>query len=464
MSELNTNLENQDTKKNSFRNSTTLKMLIVGFLILVLLIPLGFVQSLIREREKSRDDSVQQIYKDWGENIKFYGPILKIPYYKIIESTEKDVKTGKVTQILDKEIQYAYFFPNQLSIAGNIAAEPRKRGLYETSVFKAETNITGNFYQPDFQKLEIKEENVLWDKAQFIIQTTNVKGISEHLNMKIGEMSLDFASEFKNTTSSDDGTYYPKQEKKYLISTYTFNYKDLTTTTPVDFEIHFSANGSEKFEMVPIGKETLMHLTSNWVNPNFEGAYLPQNQDKVSKTGFNANWKILEMNRPFSQEFDYLPSLDEYACGVEFMIPVDNYQQNERSAKYGYLVIALTFLLFFLIQILSKINIHPFQYLLVGLALVIFYTLLLSITEHSDFTTAYLISGIATISLITLFSKSIMKTWKFPLFILTSLTALYTFIFVIIQLENYALLVGSIGLFAILAGVMYVSRKIDWNN
>jgi len=146
------------------------------------------------------------------------------------------------------------------------------------------------------------------------------------------------------------------------------------------------------------------------------------------------------------------------------MIPVDEYTKSERSAKYGFLVIGLTFLLFFLIQTLSKIHIHPFQYLMIGLALTMFYTLLVSISEHSNFLRAYLIAGVSVISLITLYSKSILRTWKFPLFICASLTALYTFIYVIIQLESYALIVGSIGLFIILAIVMFVSRKIDWNN
>ena len=145
------------------------------------------------------------------------------------------------------------------------------------------------------------------------------------------------------------------------------------------------------------------------------------------------------------------------------MIPVDQYQQSTRSAKYGYLVISLTFLIFFLIQSISKIDIHPFQYLMIGLALVMFYTLLISISEHSSFMVAYFIASIAVVVLIGLYSKSILKRWKFPLFITTSLVILYSFIYIIIQLESYALLVGSIGLFAILATVMFVSRKIDWN-
>jgi inner membrane protein len=142
---------------------------------------------------------------------------------------------------------------------------------------------------------------------------------------------------------------------------------------------------------------------------------------------------------------------------------VDEYQQNERASKYGFLVIGLTFLIFFLIQSISKINIHIFQYSMIGIALIMFYTLLISITEHSSFSFAYLVAGASVIIMISLYSISILKDRKFPTFIGISLSVLYTFIYVIIQLEDYALLVGSIGLFLILAAVMYFSRKIEWN-
>ena len=159
-----------------------------------------------------------------------------------------------------------------------------------------------------------------------------------------------------------------------------------------------------------------------------------------------------------------MPNLNEFLFGVKLIETVDEYQQNERASKYGFLVIGLTFLIFFLIQSISKISIHIFQYSMIGLALIMFYTLLISITEHSSFSLAYIIAAISVIVMIVLYSFSILKIKKFPLFIGASLTALYTFIFVIIQLENYALLVGSIGLFLILGAVMYFSRKIDWKN
>ena len=206
-----------------------------------------------------------------------------------------------------------------------------------------------------------------------------------------------------------------------------------------------------------------MNVISNWDNKSFIGNYLPYEKGE-SLTGFDAKWKVLQINRPFSQQYFYkIPNLNEFAFGVNFMIPVDQYLQSERATKYGYLVICLTFLIFFLIQSLSKIDIHPFQYMMIGLALTMFYTLLISITEHSNFFRAYLIASISVISLITLYSKSILKSFKFPFFIFLSLSSLYTFIYVIIQLESYALLVGSIGLFTILGIVMYASRKIKWN-
>jgi inner membrane protein len=199
-------------------------------------------------------------------------------------------------------------------------------------------------------------------------------------------------------------------------------------------------------------------------HPGFEGTFAANDTTKtIGKEGFHVDWKILDINRSFSQQYvSTIPNLNEYSFGAKLIETVDEYQQNERASKYGFLVIGLTFLVFFLIQSISKINIHIFQYTMLGLALIMFYTLLISITEHSSFALAYLISSTAVITMIVLYSISILKNRKFPLFIGLSLTALYTFIFVIIQLENYALLVGSIGLFLILGAVMYFSRQIDW--
>lgn len=435
-------------------NSATFRMFIVGFLVLILLIPLFFVQDLIREREQTKNTAVSKINQDWGSSIQLFGPILVVPYNDFTESTETDVKTGKVSTVKYKEVKYTYFFPDQLNVDATLNGEAKKRGIYETTVYQLKSNIKGAYTKPDITKLELNDEQMIWGKSHILVKTTNVKGISNQLKMRLGASDLNFRVEYNNNQNEVTNQFE-------LTSNY-FNAKELFASESINYEMEYNSNGSENLQIIPIGKETNLKIKSNWKDPNHIGEFLPQNK-KISKDGFESEWKVLEMNRPFSQEFSSLPSLSNYAFGVDLMIQADNYLQNERSAKYGFLVIGLTFLLFFLIQTLSKINIHPFQYLLIGLALIVFYTLMLSISEHSNFTIAYIIASIATVGLITLFSKSIMKTWKFPIFILLALSVLYTFIFVIIQLESYALLVGSLGLFGILAAVMYASRKIEWN-
>jgi len=460
--------EESKTKKakNWMQTSTTFRMGIVGFLILVLLIPLAFIKDLIRERKQRQEEVVKEINESWGKEVQLYGPILKVPYYNYTESIVTDSKTKLIQTIKEKTINYAYFFPEELDVVGDIEGETKTRGMYKTSVYTTNIDMTGSYNFPDFTSLEIPQNDILWDKTQLIMKTTNLKGIKDPIKIKINDQTLSFESNFdpKDTNNGKYNEYgeYISQEI-YTIDTKSFNLKELFKNTAVNFDMSYNASGSSRFQIIPIGKETTMHLTSNWKDANFMGEYLPYNPDKIKDNGFDAHWKVLQMNRPFSQQFKSLPDLNDFSFGVAFFIPVDDYQQNERSAKYGYLMIALTFLLFFLIQTLSKIYIHPFQYLMIGLALVIFYTLLISISEHSDFTKAYAIAASAVIVLITLYSKSIMNNWKFPIFIGFSLIILYGFIYVIIQLENYALLVGSIGLFAILAVVMYASRKIDWS-
>jgi inner membrane protein len=206
-------------------------------------------------------------------------------------------------------------------------------------------------------------------------------------------------------------------------------------------------------------------MQSNWHSPGFDGEFLPEDNSKeISENGFSAQWDIFHLSRSFEQSFfGTLPDLQNYAFGTNFVEPVNDYVKTERTSKYGFMVIGLTLLVFLMIQIASGIYIHPLQYIMIGLALVLFYTLLIAISEHSTFAKAYTLAGFSVLLLITLYARSILKNFKFPLLVCLSLTGLYSFIYVIIQLENYALLAGSIGMFLILAIIMYASRKIDWN-
>mgnify|MGYP003607769684 CR=1 FL=1 len=439
----------------SFFQSTTAKMIMVGILTLVLLIPLEFVKSLITERSYRQEEVISEINDKWGESVYFYGPILKVPYTTFEETVSINQKTNETVKQQKAITKYAYFFPEDLKAKSNVATKVLNRNNYESVVYSSKMNFEGHYIQPDFSSKNISTDAIQWNKATIVIKTTNLKSIKDEVKINLGSGKFTFEPVYSNN---------PNDSTQALETGY-IDLKTILKTDKTNFGFDITYNGSKQIKMVPIGKTTQLNMKSNWSSPSFTGNFLPDDKTKkIEKTGFEANWKILHINRPFSQQFfENLPDLGTYAFGVDFVIPVNQYQQNERAAKYGFLVIGLTFLIFFLIQSISKIKIHIFQYSMIGLALILFYTLLISITEHSSFAKAYCIAGIAVITLISLYSISILKGRKFPLFIAGALTGLYTFIYVIIQLENYALLVGSIGLFSILAAVMYFSRKIDWN-
>lgn len=437
---------------NWFKNSISAKMLMVGFLILILLIPLAFVKDLIRERGFRQQEVIEEINTKWGQQVVLNGPILKVPYNVFVEEKVFDEKTKSFLKTQKAVRHHAYFFPWELNIDSDVKTQPLERGIYESVVFNSKTKVTGKFARLNFSVKEIKNENILWNKATVLFKTSNLKGIRNTVKVKLGNQEYALKPKF-------DSTYMNTLESTFL--------KDLQTIqdAAVPFESHIDINGSSALQFIPIGKETQVFMKSNWHSPSFNGNFLPETEGKkISESGFEARWKVLETNRRFGQYFyDNLPDLSDFSFGTEFLIPVDDYQKTERTSKYGLMIIGLTLLVFLLIQISSKIAIHPFQYLMIGLALVMFYTLLISISEHQNYLFAYLISAIAVVGLITVYSRSILKNPKFTLLILGSMFSLYTFIFVIIQLEDYALLVGSIGLFVILGTIMFTSRKIDWS-
>lgn len=437
-------------KQTAFYQTTTAKIILVGLLALFLLIPLAFVQELIFERAERKKDVVAEVTKSWGTDVHIYGPILRVPYRVYNQTTNLNPTTNKQEISSTQSTAHAYFFPEKLNLKSNIQKDSSlKRGLYNVVVFSTDINCIGTFSTPNFKKLNIEEANVIWDQASILVKTTNLKSSKGNLNLKLNENNLTFESKANSDKYFDD------------LESDVFDLKNAENLT---FQFQMKYNGSNSVKFVPVGKNTSASIDSDWQNPSFEGIFSANTNSKtITKEGFHADWTISQVNRPFSQEYaEYLPHLNEYLFGVKLIETVDEYQQNERASKYGFLMIGLTFLIFFLIQTVSKISIHIFQYGMIGLALVLFYTLLISITEHLSFKVAYGTATFAVIAMLFLYSLSILKSNKFSIFIAIALASLYSFIYVIIQLENYALLVGSIGLFLILGIVMYFSRKIDW--
>ncbi len=228
------------------------------------------------------------------------------------------------------------------------------------------------------------------------------------------------------------------------------------------FEMDLLVNGLDNLEFLPIGKTTDVTVKSIWNNPSFAGAYLPTSR-KVTETGFTANWTVNYFNRAFPQlwnenAYRVFPS----AFGVKLLVPVDEYQKTMRTSKYGIMIIVLTFLSFFMIELFGKKAIHPIQYLLIGLTLIIFYSLLLAISEYLSFDISYLISALLVILLISFYVLSVYKSSRIGAVIFSALAVFYGLMYTILQLQDYSLLAGNIALFVLLASVMFFTRKINW--
>jgi inner membrane protein len=423
------------------RSSISIRVLSIGFMILILLIPASMIQSLIRERQYRGDDAKREVSSVWGEIQTISGPVITIPYNRHYVNEKNEVYVQK---------EYAHFLPEKLEITGNIAPEKRHRGIYDVVVYTSELSFKGSFNNLDFSEWKIKQEDILWDEATVSIGIPDMRGIKDPIELTWNKNTFSFNPGLETKDVIENG-----------VST-RINMQDNKLNALNNFAFSLNLRGSEELYFIPLGKTTDVTLNANWPNPKFQGAYLPENHN-ITEKDFNAHWHLLHLNRSYPQKWlgdQY--NVSNSAFGVSLIIPVDHYQKSERSAKYAIMIIAFTFLIFFFVEVLNKTRIHPIQYLLVGLALIIFYTLLLAISEHISFNISYIISAMATIALVTLYSKSIYKNTKQTAITGLTLIILYGFIFITLQLQDYALLMGSIGLFVVMAIVMYLSRKINW--
>ena len=410
---------------------------------LLLLIPSSMIRSIISEREVLSEEAIHEVSMKWANAQIINGPILTIPllYEQIHE--EKKVISTKYLQIL----------PEELNINGKVEPEKLKRGIYEIVVYKSDLEINGKF---DINK-KIDQNNlieIMYDQAFLSMGISDLRGIEDQIILKWNETKLDIEPGSKLSQIIESGVTAALPDLKNSLE------------DPIDFNLIINLQGSQNISFIPLGSETNVKIESTWPSPSFNGNFLPKKRE-ISEEGFTASWKVLELNRNYPQSWigsSYSKNIDESSFGVDLMLPIDDYQKSMRSAKYGVMSIALTFLIFFLVEILNKRRIHPFQYALVGLGLVLFYVLLVSISEHSNFNLAYLISSIAIITMISLYSLSVFKEKKLSLLLLSTLIAVYGFLFVTLQLADYALLMGSIGLTLILSATMYFSRNINWYN
>lgn len=428
----------------------TAKIIFIALLILLLLVPIAMISAVISERESQRYKAIAEVSRSWGLRQTITGPILTIPY----RETWKDEENKTHTQI-----RRVHFLPEQLQVEGNLLPDVRYRGIYEVVLYRAALKIRGAFSHPDFQQWKISGKDVLWDEAFISVGIPDMRGIKKEVGLVWNQQKLSFHPGVNGMNLYDSGMHAGISELKAEKSTDRYN-----------FEFDLALNGSRYLYVLPLGKETNVNLSSSWAHPSFIGAFLPTSR-VVNKDGFKATWDVTYFGRTYPQQWKegknlnytkYKSELTRSEFGVRLLYPVDAYKKSERSVKYGILFVILTFLAFFLFEVLSSLKIHPLQYLLVGFAICLFYLLLISISEHMDFLVAYIIASISIVFLISGYVSKILQSKKRAAVIGGILVALYIFLYILLQIQDYALLLGTVGLFLILAFVMYLTRGIDW--
>ncbi len=425
--------------------SLLFKVCFTGLLSLALLIPLNMVSGIITERESRRADAVREVSEKWGFEQVIIGPVLTVPYRLYYKDEHNIVRT---------RIENAYFLPDELSINGALQPELRSRGLYEVVLYRVDDlALSGRFSFPDSGRLRIPGRDMMWDDASVTVGIPDTRGIRKRAVLTWDRADIPFLPGVNNSGLYATGIHAPL---KGLAAGRRSN----------NFTIRLTLQGSNLLAFVPLGQETTATLRSAWRHPSFTGSYLPASRT-ISSRGFTAHWKVSYFGRNFPQQWTDSSRIDAASLpksnlGVTLFQPVDFYQKCVRAVKYGFLFISLTFLAFFMFELFMKLRIHPLQYLMVGFALCLFYLLFLSLSEYMNFVISYLIACAGVVGMITVYSVKVLKTRARGGAMAGLLVCLYGYLFLLLQNQDYTLLLGSVALFAILGIVMYLTRNIDW--
>jgi inner membrane protein len=435
------------------RSSVPMRIFTIGFLALLLQIPVGMIDDTISERRMRRDEAIADVTRSWGGRQLVRGPMLNIPYVRRWTDTVEG-KDGKPTAIQHESFESLYVLPGKLEIDGELVTETRRRGIFDIPLYVAHLTLRGSIRLPAAADLPDDTAEIEWNRMTLATGLANPRAIRNEASLvwngqaetlEPGVGSADFLDSGVHAVVAVDAAGAPG--------------------STVPFVVKLSLAGSDSLQLLPAGSDTEVHLTSKWPNPSFEGAYLPVTRT-VGETGFEASWDVLRLARAFPPMWQAgelgLADVDSSLIGVRLVAPVDAYTTTERAVKYELLFIYLTFGAIFLIEVMARLRVHPVQYLLIGFALGLFYLLLLSLAEHTGFLAAYATASGAVTLLVTAYSRAVLGSRTRTAAVAALIASLYLYLFVLLQIQDYALLVGSVGLFAALALVMYLTRGIDW--
>jgi inner membrane protein len=425
--------------------SITAKVLGIGLLALLMLIPLTQADGLVRERQAMRDTAVARVADGWGGPQVIGGLVLAVP-----TRSETHDAAGAVAKVVDStEIVLA----DDLDTVADLTVDKRSSGMYVVPTYTGEVTVRGHFLPADLRRFAA-EAGATWFTGKsevrvLIADTRGLQGISSVMvDGHAVRLSSSTARMGPYTVLSAPIIIEPERE------------------APVEFELKLSVAGTESFSSLPLARTNSVQMRSPWPDPSFTGSLLPTRRS-VTATGFDASWKILDLNRAYGQHWDagnheVAERLEASAFGVKFYQPGGLYQQNDRAGKYGLLFIALTFVAFFLFEVLKGLRLHPVQYLLVGAAMTSFYVLLLALSEQIGFGPAYAVATAAVVLIVGGYAMAALRARSAGLALGGVLTLVYAILYGLIGAEQYALLIGSVVLVAVIALLMYLTRRIDW--
>ena len=421
------------------------KVIVISLVTIAIYIGMGMANLMVMDREGRFRQATTQIGEQWGEPQVVAGPFIRIPGAKrYVDGTLRS--------------HDLIVMPEQVEVRISSDVEQRYRGIYRVLLYESNVKTSGRIQIPDLVSLGVDTTSLDWSKARLEYSLSDTRGIRSPLTIKIDGRTAEFAPRMY-TESGEEGLF------DAVVSTPLDLSSAVRVGRTVNFQLNHRMQGSDELKVVPVGKTTKVQMSSNWAHPGFIGSSLPASH-AIHDNGFTAEWSSGQFSRSYPQAFimdaGVSTKVVESAFGVSFVDPVDVYHQLERSTKYVMLIITLTFTLFFIMEIVSKLKIHPMQYLFVGVSLLIFYLLLFSTSEMMRFDLSFLISSTATVILVTAYLRYVVHTWRRSLFMGSTLAAMLGFIYVLLSAESFSLLFGSIGLFIMLAILMFVTRNVDW--
>ena len=438
---------------------TTFKLFSVGFLVLLLLIPVFMINSLLTERQSRRDGAVKEITSMWGDAQEVVGPVLMVPYRAPVKVVRQERVNGRMESVEVEEMKTvtAFFLPERLEADGSLLPELRRRGIYEAVLYRGSLTLSGVFRRPSLDEWKVKPEQILWDDAVVVFAVSDLRGVDGSLSVNWDGKNLPFTP----------GCKLPGFKSGLTASLRNAGLAQGQQGT-IPFNLKFGFNGSREIRLAPLGAQTEAKLATPWADPKFIGTVAPDSRE-IGTDRFTAKWKVSGFSRSYPQQWsgagDGCVSGEDIRSsmfGVALLNLVDVYREVERVLKYAILFIVLVFSTFFLFEVTGRLRIHPVQYILVGAALCLFYLGLLALSEVVSFGKAYLIGAAAATSLIGFYSTGVLKSGTRGGLLTGGLALVYGFLYVVLQLQDFSLLMGTAGLFILLAAIMAATRKTDW--